>query len=78
MPDPAAPNPHPTGPPKDPNFMAVVALAGVIVLLFFIGSWFVVRQDGRELLPRKQHDYEPYSYLRCEPPLLTQTPQFLA
>ena len=62
MPDPAAPNPNP-GKAKDPNFLAVVALAMVVVLLFFIGSWLFVRHDGRHLLPKKQHDYEPHSYL---------------
>jgi hypothetical protein len=63
MPDPAAPNPHP-GKSKDPDFLAVVAYAMVVVLLFFVGSWLVVRRDGRHLLPTTQHDYEPYSYLQ--------------
>jgi hypothetical protein len=68
MPDPAAPNPNP-GRHKDPNFLAVVAAAMVVVLLFFVGAWFVVRHDGRHLLPATHRDDEPYSYLsRPVPP----------
>ncbi len=58
--DPAAPNPNP-GKAKDPNFLAVVAVAMVVVLLFFIGSWLVVRQEGRHLLPKTHYDHEPHS-----------------
>ncbi|MFP5226300.1 MAG: hypothetical protein ACLGXA_01630 [Acidobacteriota bacterium] len=71
--DPAAPNPNP-GRTKDPNFLAVVAAAIVIALLFFIGSWLVVRHDGRHLLPSTHPDHEPHSYLR-QPASGIRTPQ---
>ncbi len=61
--DPAAPNPIP-GKAKDPNFLAVVAMAMVVVLLFFAGAWLVVHADGSHLVPSTHHDYEPHSYLR--------------
>jgi len=68
MPDPAAPNPNP-GRHKDPNFLAVVAAAMVVALLFFAGAWLFVRQEGRHLLPPKQFNHEPHSCLRLpEPP----------
>jgi hypothetical protein len=67
MPDPAAPNPNP-GKSKDPNFLVVVAAAMVAALVFFIGSWLVVRQDARSLLPSTQRDDEPYSWLQRSAP----------
>ena len=72
MPDPAAPNPNP-GKSKDPNFLIVVAAAMVVALVFFVGSWLVVRADGPLLLPSKSHDYEPYSYLRQPLPTIRAT-----
>ena len=49
--DPAAPNPNP-GKAKDPDFLAVVAIAMVVTVVFFIGSWLIVRADARNLLPK--------------------------
>ena len=68
MPDPASPNPNPLKHAKDPNFLVVVGAAGVAALLFFISALLIVGVDGRHLLPRVQHDREPYSYLRQSPP----------
>jgi hypothetical protein len=63
MPDPVAPHPHPLKRSKDPNFMAVVAIAMVVVLLFFVGAWLFVHREGKHLLPKTQPDHEPHSSL---------------
>lgn len=63
MPDPAAPH-VPPGHGKDPNFAMVVAAAGVALLIVFIAALLIVHHSGRRLLPQKQHDNEPHSYLR--------------
>jgi hypothetical protein len=50
--------------PKGPNFLLIVALAGVILLLLFIGAYFLVGRHGARLLPRAhRRDAEPTSYL---------------
>ena len=63
MSDPAAPH-VPQGRNKDPNFGVVVAAAAVALIVIFIAAFLVVRHSGRHLLPQKQHDNEPHSYLR--------------
>jgi cbb3-type cytochrome oxidase subunit 3 len=63
MPDPAAPHVSP-GRGKDPNFMVVIAAAVVVLLVVFIAALLIVHHSGRKLLPQKQHDNEPHSYLR--------------
>lgn len=68
MPDPVAPNPHPLKHSKDPNFAAVVAVAIVVVLLFFVGAWIFVRQDGRRLLPKTHPNHEPHAGLTVPGP----------
>jgi len=50
--------------PKGPNFPLIVALAGVILLLLFIGAYFLVSGHGAKMLPRAhRRDAEPTSYL---------------
>ncbi|HUB18767.1 MAG TPA: hypothetical protein VL990_09045 [Acidobacteriaceae bacterium] len=63
MTDPAAPHAHPNHPGGDVDFGAVVIAAGIVTLVFFIGAFLIVGLDGRSLLPKVQHDYEPYSCL---------------
>jgi hypothetical protein len=77
MPDPAAPH-IPPGRNKDPNFLAVVAAAVVAALLFFVVALLVVRHYGQSLLPKKQHDYEPHSYLQRDAPFPPRNPSALA
>lgn len=43
--------------------MAVVAIAMVVVLLFFVGAWLFVHREGKHLLPKTQPDHEPHSSL---------------
>jgi hypothetical protein len=62
MPDPAASRP-PGKRAKDPNFPLVVAISGVVLLLFFVAAWLVIHHSGRKLVPQVQHDNEPHSYL---------------
>ena len=67
MPDPAAPHP-PGNRAKDPNFPLVVAISGVVLILFFIGAWVLIHHSGSRLVPQVQHDNEPHSYLRLPGP----------
>lgn len=67
MPDPAAPNPHP-GRSRDPNFLAVVAISGVILILFFVAAWVLVMHSGKHLLPNDHPNPQPHSYLQMPGP----------
>lgn len=41
----------------------------VAALVFFVCAWLVVRQEGSHLLPPKQYDHEPNSYLSQPAPV---------
>jgi hypothetical protein len=40
----------------------------VVVLLFFVGAWIFVRQDGRRLLPKTHPNHEPHAGLTVPGP----------
>jgi hypothetical protein len=48
--------------PKGPNFLLIVALAGVVLILLFIGAYFLVGGHGAKMLPHAhRRDAEPTS-----------------
>jgi hypothetical protein len=50
--------------PKEPSFLAVVILSGVVLVIFFVAAYFFVASDGIKLLPGVQpRNAEPTSQL---------------
>lgn len=75
MPDPAAPSPIPKR-GKDPSFGKVVVASAIILLIFIIGAWLVVKNWGRHLTPPVKPNPEPHSMLVMPAP--ERTPVTLA
>jgi hypothetical protein len=56
--------PDPQPEPKGPNFLLVVALAGLALIIIFIVVYFFVGDHGQRLLPHAHpRDAEPTSRL---------------
>ncbi|HTX42186.1 MAG TPA: hypothetical protein VMD25_10195 [Acidobacteriaceae bacterium] len=59
-------HPHQRG--EGPNFLAVVAMSGVVLVVFFILAFLVLHSSARELLPGVHQTAHPYSMLRVGRP----------
>lgn len=50
--------------PKEPSFLAVVAISGVVLFFIFLGAMVLVDVAGSHMLPNyRKPDYEPTSML---------------
>jgi hypothetical protein len=49
--------------PKGPNFLLVVILSMVAILIFFVGAYLLLSDEGRKLLPGLHHNPHPTSYV---------------
>jgi hypothetical protein len=56
-------NGEPGKEPKNPNFLAVVIISAAVLILIFLGAYFVVGAGGRRILPPKHRDPQPTSCL---------------
>jgi len=50
--------------PKKPNFLLILVLAGVTLIVLFIGAYLLLSDTGKRLLPGLHPDAHPTSYLR--------------
>jgi hypothetical protein len=50
--------------PKGPNFLLVVILSVITILVFLVGAYLLLSEDGRKLLPGLHHNPHPTSYTR--------------
>ncbi len=53
---------------EGPSFLAVVVMSGVVLVVFFLIAYFVLRTSGQELLPGVHQTAHPHSALRLEQP----------
>lgn len=53
---------------EGPSFLMVVLLSGVVLALFFIFAFFVLRSTASDLLPGVAHPRNPHAILRLEGP----------
>jgi hypothetical protein len=61
--------PHdPRDRPKEPSFLMVVLLSGVVLALFFVIAFFVLRSTVSDLLPSVAHPRNPHAVLRLAEP----------
>jgi hypothetical protein len=60
--------------PKGPNFFGIVVGASVVLVLLLIAAWFVLRADGRKMIPHGPNP-EPNSLVQ---PLLPTASQRLS
>jgi hypothetical protein len=61
--------PDPRDRSEEPSFLMVVVLSGVVLALFFVLGFFVLRATTTDLLPGVAHPRNPHAVLRLtEPP----------
>ena len=53
---------------KNPNFLLIVVLSGVVLMGLFLAAWLLVGHDGKKLLPGLHHDPQPTSSIRRQAP----------
>ncbi len=57
---------------EGPSFLTVVLLSGIILALFLVGAFFVLREGASDLLPGVAPVRNPHAVLRLtEPPVRT-------
>jgi len=49
--------------PKKPNFLLILVLAGVTLIVLFVGAYLLLSDSGKKLLPGLHPDAHPTSYL---------------
>jgi hypothetical protein len=55
---------------EGPSFLTVVIISGVVLALFLLGAFFVLREAGSDLLPGTAAPRNPNAVLRlAEPPV---------
>ncbi len=52
---------------KNPNFLLIVILSGVVLIGLFLVAYLLVGDKGRRLLPGLHHDPQPTSYAQPSP-----------
>lgn len=62
MPDQALPD-HVHKQPKGFSVQRWILATTIATVLFLLGAWLVLRYAGRDLLPKKHHDYHPHAAL---------------
>ena len=48
---------------RNPNFLTVVIISAAALILIFIGAYFLVGDNGRNLVPPRHQDPQPTSQL---------------
>jgi hypothetical protein len=48
---------------EEPSFLTVVLVSGIVLVLFFLGAFFVLREGASDLLPGVAHPRNPHAVL---------------